>query len=188
MSRALPYNGHAPLDVGMSLEIGIAKNPFFGFYQDVRAYPVTTANGEVQVRAIKFLTSVRDGTINCAVLPQIAAEVAEHYLILCRELIMEEVRQELVPKAPSRQYCLWLADTLDEAQRWRTRLGGSGQIAQLSVTGTIHRTDAAHLLGDSEPLTETYKRARAYWRGDKSSQPELETLFSGTATVVDLLI
>jgi hypothetical protein len=104
--------------------------------------------------------------------------------MLAREIIMEQVRQEIAPDSPSRQNCLWLADTIEEARRWRDRLGG-GRIAHLSVRGAIHRADAAHLLGDSEPLSKTYARARMYCSGQLSDAAELETLFSGSATVID---
>jgi hypothetical protein len=103
--------------------------------------------------------------------------------MLVRELIMEQVRIKIAPDAPSRQRCLWLADTLDEAKSWQARLGG-GSIARLQVRGTVHRADASHLLGDSEPLTVTYDRASKYWRGENSNAPELETLFCGSAKVL----
>ena len=186
VTRALPYTGHAPLQIGAVIDIGSGYNPFFAFYEGIRAYPVTLPSGQVQVPAITFLNSVRDGTINCPNIGHIAAEIAEHYVMLARELIMEQIRIEISPEAPSRQKCLWLADTLDEAKSWQARLGGAGSIAQLRVSGTIHGADASHLLGDSEPLQRSYDRARSYWRGEHSCTPELETLFCGSATVVGI--
>jgi Protein of unknown function (DUF2441) len=85
---------------------------------------------------------------------------------------MEEVRREIAPDAPSRQRCLWLADSLEEARAWQVRLGGaSARILRLNVSGGVHRADAALLLGDSEPLSQTYARARSYWRGEHSATP-----------------
>ena len=188
VTRDLPYNKNAKLVVGSNFEMGAAYNPYFGFYEGIRAYPVVTDDGEVAVPAIKFLKSVSNGSISCSIHPQIAAEIAEHYVMLCRELIMEEVRREIVPEAPSRQKCLWVAEDLNGARQWHSRLGGLGQIVRLRASGTMHRADAAHLLGDSEPLTTTYSRARAYWRGEISSEPQLEILLSGLATVVEVLI
>ncbi len=187
VTRPLPYNNHSPLESGAIVYVGAEHNPFFGFYEKVRAYPVTTVDGQVMCPAIKFLKSVRDGTISGPNFTQVAVEVAEHYVMLCRELIMEQVRKEAAPNAPSRQTCLWLADTVDEARAWHARLGGTGAIARLRLNGTIHRADASLLLGDSEPLTETYARARKYWLGEQSNAPELETLFSGTAKIVKIL-
>lgn len=186
VTRSLHYNNHAPLAIGAVIDVGTKHNPFFGFYEGVRAYPVTTPTGQVQCPAIKFLKSVRDGMINCPNIALIAVEVADHYVVLARELILEQVRIETAPHAPSRQKCLWLADTLDEAKFWKERLGAVGSIARLQVSGIVHRADAFHLLGDSEPLTTTYDRAHRYWRGEPSSIPELETLFCGTAKIVEI--
>ncbi len=115
MSRDVPYNQHSPMTIGTSLEVGNRSNPFFGFYEGVCRYAVTTREGIVQVPALKFLKSVSRGEITCPELPRIAVDVAEHYLILAREIIMEQVRREIAPDVPSRQTCLWLTDTLDAA-------------------------------------------------------------------------
>ncbi|MHB8886531.1 MAG: DUF2441 domain-containing protein [Methylovirgula sp.] len=186
VTRDLPHNQHAPLTIGVMLEAGSKLNPFFGFFEGVRSYPVTTPAAAVRMPAIKFLKSVSRGEINCPTLPKIAADVAEHYLLLAREIIMEQVRREIVPDAPSRQTCLWLTDTIDAARVWGARLGGDYRIARLKVRGIIQRADAALLLGDSEPLSKTYDRARAYWEGQYTARPEAETLFSGSAEVVEL--
>jgi Protein of unknown function (DUF2441) len=107
--------------------------------------------------------------------------------MLARELIMEDVRREIACNAPSRKSCLWGANSFEEAESWKMRLGGACRIARLNVSGTIHRADAAHLLSDSESLALTYERAHAYWRGEISAAPEVETLFSGLATVLEIL-
>ncbi|MGB9151816.1 MAG: DUF2441 domain-containing protein [Alphaproteobacteria bacterium] len=185
ITRDVAHNQHAPLMIGSTLEIGNRPNPFFGFYESVRSYSVTTPTEVVQVPAIKFLKSISRGEINCPTLPKIAADVAEHYLLLAREIIMEQVRREIAPDAPSRQTCLWLTDTIEAARVWQVRLGGSYRIARLRVHGVIQRVDAAHLLGDSEPLSKTYDRARLYWEGHHSANPEAETLFAGSAEVVE---
>nr|WP_256468909.1 DUF2441 domain-containing protein [Bradyrhizobium sp. 76] len=142
----------------------------------------------VNVKAIRWLSLVREGQIapHAGVLPAIALEVAQHYVMLSRELIMEDIRlNEFGGKPPSRQRCLYASDTLSEAKHWQSRLADpSSAICELSCTGTVLRADAALLLGDSEPLSETRKRARAYWRGESSLAPEWETLFVGKATVM----
>jgi hypothetical protein len=104
--------------------------------------------------------------------------------MLARELIMEELRRdEFNSEPPSRQRCLYACETLLEARYWTARIGDGGIICELTCTGTIQRADARLLLGDSEPLSITKDRGRAYWRGDASSDPEWETLFVGDATV-----
>lgn len=188
VTRALSYNSNPPLSIGCEFTAGKSHNPFFGFYEGARTYDVTLENGDVaKVPAIKFLNSVKNGKINCPALPQIAADVAQHYVILARELIMEETRKDIAPNAPSRKDCLWVADTIEEARLWKSRLGGDAKITHLQITGSIHRADAGLLLGDSEPLSTTYAKAQDYWRGNLSERPELETLFKGNAIVIDFL-
>jgi hypothetical protein len=171
--------------IGQVAKIGESYTPFFGFYEGSRTYPVTVENGAtVQVPAVKFLKQVQAGNINCPILPTIAAEVAQHYVMLCRELIMEEIRlAEFEGKPPSRQRCLYACESVDEARYWKQLVGPGSAICELACTGTIHRADASLLLGDSEPLSVTRDRARRYWRGEAGESPQWETLFVGEIKV-----
>ncbi|NOJ40885.1 DUF2441 domain-containing protein [Bradyrhizobium australiense] len=146
---------------------------------------MTVENGStVQVPAVKFLKQVQAGNINCPTLPTVAAEVAQHYVMLCRELIMEEIRlAEFKGEPPSRQRCLFACETVEEARYWKQLVGPGSTICELTCTGTIHRVDASLLLGDSEPLSVTRERARNYWRGEAGESPQWETLFVGEAKV-----
>ena len=138
------------------------------------------------MKAVAWLKRVQAGTIRTSpdMLARLAVEVTQHYVMLCRELIMEEIRQkEFNGAPPSRQRCLYACDTLDEARYWNQRIGENGTLCELTCTGTIHRADARLLLGDSEPLSVTKDRARKYWRGEAGEQPEWETLFVGDAIV-----
>lgn len=172
---------------GQKLSVGAAYNPFFGFYEQSRHYPVTQADGSsIQVMAIAFLKQVRDGRINCPQIAAIAAEVAEHYVMLSRELLMEEIRQRDFPEVPSRQKCLYLCETPQEAQAWNTRIGDGGSICTLRCKGVIHRADTDLLLGDSEPLSVTRDRAHRYWRGEAGENPFWEILFVGDAVVTEV--
>jgi hypothetical protein len=183
MTAAKPYK--QPLTANQLIHVGSEYNPFFGFYEGSREYGVNQPDGSlIEIKAIAFLRQVRDGLINCPNLPTIATEVATHYIMLVRELIMEEIRcEEFNSEPPSRLRCLYTCDTLDEARYWNRRIGDSGTICELTCTGTIHRADASLLLGDSEPLSVTKDRARQYWRGELSAAPEMETLFVGDAVV-----
>ncbi|MFZ1885351.1 MAG: DUF2441 domain-containing protein [Rhodoplanes sp.] len=167
--------------------IGDTDNAFFGFYEGAREYPVNENGAIVQVKAVAWLKRVRAGTIqpdSPQILANIAAEVTEHYVMLARELIMEELRiTEFNSEPPSRQRCLFGCDSLEEARYWDQRIGGNGTICELTCTGKIHRADARLLLADSEPLSVTRDRARKYWRGEAGDNPEWETLFVGDATV-----
>lgn len=184
VTRILTYNNNPPLEIGQQFEVGNIHNPFFGFYENEIKYTVSDPSGQIKVKAIKFLSLVKDGKINCPTLPKTAHEIAEHYIMLVRELIMEEVRKEVAPDAPSRKSCLWVVENIDQARHWVGRLGGNSRIARLSMDGTIHRADANLMLGDSEPLSRTYANAHSYWQGEMSDSPEPEVIFSGTTTVV----
>jgi Protein of unknown function (DUF2441) len=170
------------------VHIGDADNPFFSFYEGAREYPVTDGDtGEIiQVKAVAWLRRVQAGTIRTTpeILARLAVEVTQHYVMLCRELLMEEIRRvEFNGEPPSRQRCLYACDTLEEARYWNQRIGENGTICELTCTGTVHRADARLLLGDSEPLSVTKDRGRRYWRGEAGEKPEWETLFVGDATV-----
>ncbi|WFU47726.1 DUF2441 domain-containing protein [Sinorhizobium terangae] len=186
VTRQLPYNPHASLTVGSEIESGEASNPFYGFYETPRRYSVTMQDGSVvQYGAIGFLKGVERGEISSPQLPTIAAEISNHYLMLARELLMEMVRLECAPLAPSRQSALWVTPDLEAARIWQDRLGSSGRILQLSATGKVHLADAGLLLGDAEAISETKAKAVQYWtQFDQSTAVEPEALFAGRATVV----
>lgn len=175
------------LVMGQVIKVGESYTPFFGFYEGSRTYPLTLENGTtVQVPAIKFLKQVQAGNINCPTLPKVAVDVAQHYVILCRELIMEDIRlSEFNGEPPSRQRCLYVCESIDEARHWQQLVGQESIICELTCTGTTHRADASLLLGDSEPLSVTRDRARQYWRGEASDIPQWETLFVGEIRVTD---
>jgi len=187
VTRKVIYNPHVPLTVGCALEAGTRHNPFFAFYDNVRAYPVRRNGIEEQLPAIAFLKGVANGNIQCPTLPQIALETVQHYANLSREIIMEQIRKEVAPGAPSRQNCLWVADSLDGARWWQSRLGGESTIVRLRATGAAHKADAAFLLVDTEPLSTTIDKAKLYWLGRQTEAPEFETLFSGRAVVEEVL-
>lgn len=168
---------------------GVAYNPFFSFYEDALEYPVTDGQtgATIQVNAVDWLYRVRAGTIQTSynILAHKAFDVSQHYMMLARELIMEQIRvEEFNAEPPSRQKCLFLSETADEPRTWISLLGGSGAVCELSCTGVIHRADSRLMVKVSEPLSLTRKKARAYWRGEISSDPRLETLFVGHALVV----
>ena len=177
------------LVAGQKLKVGDEVNPYFGFYEGARHYEVMRADGSMsRFKARAFLTQVRDGKIQTDQyrLAGIAVDVARHFVMLVRELVMEEVRKEVRAEAPSRQRCLYVCDNLEEARYWNKFLGDQGSlgsICSLLCNGVTHRADTGLLLGDSEPLSVTRERATRYWRGEAGDKPEWETLFVGDAVV-----
>jgi hypothetical protein len=173
---------------GQSVDVGVEHNPFFKFYEATLEFPVT--NGDTgateNVNAVDWLFRVRDKTIltSYEMLAAKAVEVSQHYMMLARELILEQIcLGEFGGEPPSRQTCLYLAETIEEARAWIPLLGGQGAVCELICTGTIHRADSRLMVKVSEPLSVTRDKARAYWRGEASADPRMETLFNGKATV-----
>lgn len=86
------------LAASQTVHVGETYNPFFQFYENAREYPVTEGDtgAIVQVKAVSWLRQVRDGRIQTTPekLANIALEVSQHYVMLCRELLMEEIRVE----------------------------------------------------------------------------------------------
>lgn len=178
---------------GNVIEIGKHTNPFLRFYEThKRTYSVTDNNtGEVhQVPAIRLLRCVKDGTVTSNMLPTIAFETANHFLMLARELVWENVRLAEFPDAPSRQRCIWLIRTLEDTKRWISQLGFQPNyywVVQVRVTGRLLDVDANLLAGDSEPLQTWYEKASRYWMGKNSENPLPEVLFEGMIRVEEIL-
>jgi hypothetical protein len=171
-----------------TISAGIDYNPFFRFYETTMEYPITDGQtgALVNVNAVDWLSRVRAKTIltTYEILAQKAFEVSQHYMMLARELLMEQIRlEEFGGEPPSRQTCLYLSDTIEDARTWIPLLGGQGAVCELICTGTIHRADSRLMVKASEPLSVTKGKARAYWRGEVSADPRIEILFAGDAIV-----
>lgn len=184
---------HDLMRLGTTIEIGRSSNPFFGIYETwQRAYGVTDREtGEVsQVPAMRFLRRVQEGSITTDSLPPIAYEVANHFLMLARELVWENIRLSEFPEAPSRQRCIWFTRTLDQARQWPPIMKfqpGTHWIVKLRASGTALDVDGRLLAAESEPLPAWYDMARRYWRGEMSADPWPEVLFVGTVTVEEII-
>jgi hypothetical protein len=176
---------------GQKLKVGQDYTPFFRFYETTLQYPVTDGNtgSVVQVNAVEWLHRVRIGTIQTSpeILANIAWEVSQHYMMLARELLLEQIRlEEFGGKPPSRQRCLYLSETVEEARSWLPLLGGNGAVCELVCTGNIQKADSRLMVKVSEPLSVTREKAQAYWRGEASADPRFEILFVGDARVTGL--
>jgi hypothetical protein len=175
--------------LNQKIVVGNEHNPFFRFYEGVLQYPIkdSQTGATIQVNAVEWLHRVRVGTIrpsSCKILAAKAWEVSQHYVMLARELIMEQIRlEEFAAEPPSRQTCLFLSDTSDEAKGWLPALGGHGSICELVCTGTIHKADSRLMVKSSEPLSVTKEKTRAYWKGEASASRRMEILFNGEAIV-----
>ena len=184
---------HAIMRRGDVFEIGTTTNPFFRFYEvHQRTYPVTeTPTGVVhQVPAMKFLRLVKDGTVTSTDLPTIARDTANHFLMLARELLWENVRLAEFRDAPSRQRCIWLIQSLVDVKRWIEHIGfkvNHYSVVRVRASGRALNVDGNYLAGDSEPLPVWFEKARAYWNGTNTQNPLPEVLFEGRIKVDEIV-
>ncbi|MEX0300679.1 MAG: DUF2441 domain-containing protein [Kordiimonas sp.] len=179
------YIHHKPMERGDRFTVGETNNPFFSFYENPRDYKVNTPSGSERVPAMRFLREINRGKIECPDLPKQALAIANHYNILARELIMEDARQQFAPTAPSRKKCMWVVDDLGLAKYWQTKLSKRSYIVRLHLEGSFHKGDATLLMNESEPISETYSKARQYWQGGTSNDPLPEILFTGVGVVIE---
>ncbi len=168
--------------------VATEHNPFFRFYESTLEFPITDGQtgALLNVNAFDWIQRVRAGAIKTTyqILADKAFQVSQHYMMLARELIMEQIRlDEFEGEAPSRQTCLFLANSVEEARSWLPLVGHNGLICELTCSGIIHYADSRLMLAVSEPLSITRDKARGYWRGDVSANPRMEILFSGEAVV-----
>jgi hypothetical protein len=180
---------HPPLVHGQALTIGDVYNPFFDRFNQRLDVPLIENGQHFQIPPGQWLKTAFEGRFDPAPLPHAIAEVGfratRHYAMLCRELVMEDVRARDFSDAPSRQRCLYLCDTPEEAAVWRRdHLGDNGTIVRLACTGAIHRGDASIMLRDGEELWSVIANAKRYWRGEMTERPQREALFEGTARVI----
>src|SRR5689334_8757887 len=86
---------HDLMRMGSIIEIGQQTNPFFRLYETwQRTYDVTNVDTKevLRVPSIRFLRCVKEGSVTTDALPTIAHDVANHFLMLARELFWENVR------------------------------------------------------------------------------------------------
>jgi hypothetical protein len=188
VARATSY---PPLVEGQVLTIGAVYNPFFDRFNQRLDVPHNENGQNIQIAAGQWLLKALGGGFDPPPFPHRIAEVGfratRHYAMLCRELIMEDVRTREFSEAPSRQRCLYLCDTPEDAAVWRKdHLGASGTIVRLACTGAIHRGDASILLRDGEALWSVIANAKRYWRGEMTEQPQREIVFEGTLRVIEV--
>ncbi len=165
------------------------ENPFFGFYSvGSRVFEIPVAGQAVPLalHGLRYFEAVRDGTVSGVSLTTLAGharDVSGHWLTLAREFLFEAARLSVSPALPSRRNCIWLVETLEQAQAWRPLLGAvdrATQIVRVSATGTAHKADANLLLRENDLLPVAHNKARRYWCGEASANPQWEVLFIGT--------
>lgn len=126
---------------------------------------------------------------------QYDAEALEHHTaVALRELALEEVRKEKYPMYPSRLSCLYVSETLEEAERWGeffARLGRpTYHIVKLAINGRCFVGDAAKCFRGQPDQMDNLRLAERYWQNhsDNSDEPPIkEMLVDGQITVLEII-
>ncbi|MGN7510720.1 DUF2441 domain-containing protein [Aeromonas salmonicida] len=120
---------------------------------------------------------------------QFAHDFLSAYIKIAREMHFENVRTKKFTKLPSRQHCIWLAESLEDAKYWVNRLAGrtNCRIFRVEVDGRVFKTNEGHLIQEAEPYEDTLRRANEYWNGT-TSYGRSEVLFEGSLKVLEHVV
>ncbi|WP_438444506.1 DUF2441 domain-containing protein [Gorillibacterium sp. sgz5001074] len=108
-----------------------------------------------------------------------------------REVIVEMVRLQEYPDYPSRLSCLYAAQSLEDAWKWKALFESHYrkvlQIVKLRVNGKVFEGDGDLLpKEDGAPFARKIEQARMYWQGNvRNELPEL--LINGEIEVAEIL-
>lgn len=121
-------------------------------------------------------------------------ELEHHTSVALRELAMEEVRQEKYPGYPSRMGCLYVSNTLEEAQKWAQLFVQWGRptyhIVKLKADGRYFSGNANNCFDGCLNKKENLLLAEHYWenRPDMNGEePITEILVDGDIEVIEIV-
>lgn len=123
------------------------------------------------------------------------AETLEHHTaVALRELAMEEIRLKKYPHYPSRMSCLYVSETLEEAQKWAAFFAKSGRptyaIVKLRIDGHCFAGDASRCFRGTPDKQLNLHLAEQYWNpqaAPQQSNPVTEWLAEGQITVLEII-
>lgn len=191
VNRIVSWSPYGLLKVGEEVDVGVATNPYFRFYETYgKTYPVTQPDGKVVHRpGVAFLKQVLSGVVNAGDLTQTAVDLASHLASHLGELVFEDIRKEEFPHLPSRQRCVWLIPTQNGVKYWLQRMNVDGQfqVLKVRIQGRLHKASESYLVGDSMPLEEAIRRARQYWLGIVEEAETEEIIFEGRMRVEEVM-
>jgi hypothetical protein len=191
VNRRVPWSQYRLLAKGDEVLVGAATNPFFAYYETTKlCIPVKQPDGTtVQSPAMTFLRAVKEGRVQCPMLPENAQKIAQYFVTFLREVMWEDVRRMEFPYCPSRQRCMWLVHTQEQAKYWVSRLGcpEEYQIVKVLAQGRVHVANELFLLGDSATIPEITEKARLYWLGMMPEGAQEEMIFEGLLRVLEVV-
>jgi hypothetical protein len=180
--------------IGEIYEIGEDYNPFYLRHQEIGKFiPVDGKNLSVDYAADSWLRMHRSGECEFKGISQISAldmidtlnDTLRHYLRYTREVVFEEVRQEVNVQLPSRQKGIWLLPDNDPSF-WIGKLNLKSRLLKLKVTGKVHRGSENLLWIRTDPLNDIRGFAKKYWAGVDLESKQDELLFEGSVEVLDI--
>lgn len=114
--------------------------------------------------------------------------------VALRELAMEQVRTEEFPQYPSRMACLYVSQTLKEAQDWADYFIRIGRptyaIVRMEVSGRSFVGDACNCFDGTLCSAENLRNARHYWQNLPNADggaPIHEMLVDGEIRVTEIV-
>ncbi len=117
-------------------------------------------------------------------------KIISDYDFSLREVALEQVRLKKFKNYPSRLTSLFACHTLENAKMWFpliTWQKNNYQFVKLKCTGKIFVGDSWHNTNEGFSFAERLEKADKYWGEQLTETPRLETLFEGTAEVVEIL-
>ena len=121
-------------------------------------------------------------------------ELEHHTAVALRELAMEEVRRNSYPQYPSRMACLYVSETLEEAEKWGAFFARIGRptyaIVKLNIEGKCFAGDATKCFRGQPDASENLRLADIYWRNEtavSNEPPVRELLVDGKISVLEII-
>lgn len=123
-----------------------------------------------------------------------AESLGHHTKVALRELALEQVRARNFPFLPSRMRCLYVSQTIEEAEKWAELFLSLGRptfsVVELKITGRIFVADANNCFQATLNEEENLALARHYWQNLPNLQkdpPIREILADGEIEVTKIL-
>lgn len=121
------------------------------------------------------------------------AEKLEHHTrVALRELALEKIRQEKYPEYPSRMSCLYVSESMEEAEKWAELFREWKRpvygIVRLKILGRVFAGDANNCFDAALNEAENLRLAERYWRNlpNLKGEPVIrEMLVDGDIEVVE---
>ena len=124
----------------------------------------------------------------------IEVELTDDLKKALREFALEEVRVKDYPDYPSRLSCLYVSNTLEEAEFWYNIFIEQGrptfQIVKVSVDGSHFTGDAWNCFSGTSDINHNLELAYRYWENKpnlRGEKPIVETLVDGKIKVIEII-